>query len=608
MSRRDGECDGPQIEGYLYKKSSGRVQRWQKRYFTLNPPLLTQSGDQDSEPSRSIDLRKVHFVREKNPRNPKDGGFEIGHGHRLLHLRATTADDCLRWLRMIQSAVAPHQAIGTALSQINEDAACDDEEEPEPVEKYGAARRHSDAYQIPSGWSPQDDAVSTSGSSTAASDVDSLFFGNDAPAQEDEDEVSLYEDMRDRIKDDLNNRLPLHLLENRALPGSLKKVPCSTAGSTLQSYVIRGEDISNQLARDRFTYALIGVLNFASLMLRRQFVSVCTEMKHGSWMRLPGATSRCVPIRALAAQVNDCLYFALIAKRLQAKKSPMLCCFEAFEKAFLALVNEACKLWAEHFRGAPNVKPVFQKLWLQLDGPDFFDCLCKDARRYCDKEAVALILPEAFPYLEIQIVRRGLIHPMLTEMLRNAPLRKISVHWSTPNARCNHLAAGLLKQHVKSIETVFKPSKSTSKQMGVTALNDVREFLIGDAPVLQQLFLKLHEAYQPDFSLSHAHRLLAWRTDLSLATRQEVMAEFRSASDVYRIRRADTTKEFMKKLLPTKIVKHGKLSSGSEKPAGQPPPRVHLERAATLNLERAEKKVKELVKWARTSSGLGAAA
>jgi len=637
--------DGPRVEGYLFKKSSGRVHRWQKRYFILDPPRLTQCPTSEAKPTKIIDLRKVHFVREKNPRNPKEGGFEIGYGHNLLHLRAESSDTCIHWLRMIQSAVAPHQAIGSALAQINENACpTEDDERDEPDGLYNHPRSSGNMYCAIEGNSNEPTEANSSRSSSISScmsptsDVDSAYFApqtdrllsevddcsdnaqvefGETPGefrdimevipdewrrsrnpdlflitvavkfedwlvlQEDRYareglplvliseqweklllwylklkhqqadlertiltsfEVSLCEDMKEKIKGDLNRRLPLHDVPRRKQPGSNKEVPCSEAGNSLSNFVIRGESMKHEPAKDRFTYALIGVLNFSSLMLRRQFVTLAES--RGVWGKLHPSSAR-IPITALATQVNDCLFFSLMAKRLQQKNSSFLPCFEAFEKAFLVLVNDACKIWADHFRHTTATQKLTQKLWSNLEGKDdVFDNLCKSTKAFLvDQERH--ILPEAFLCLEIQVVRRALVLPMLSYMRRNAPLNKITSHWSKPSGELNKAAAKLLKQHIKSIETVFRPSKASGKLMGIHALHDVKAFLVNDAAVLPDTFVMINATLGCDFVHRHAQRLLGWRCDLSQATRHEVSVCLKRQANAGDLRsKKKSTKEF----------------------------------------------------------------
>lgn len=656
--------DGVFCEGILEKKTSGNVTRWVKRYFVLNPPLLTQASKKDQEPSRTIDLRKVHFVRENNPRNPRDGAFEIGYGHKLLRLRAETADSCLHWLRMLQSAIAPHQAtFSHALQGINENAEADyDDLDQEPYEnmqlgcpsslllgKVGRNRRKfsddltsttksapltsysfSTSASTPPAAKRRGDEIKRSNSITSGSSWSESEFGDEeddadgwhqdsitpvtsveAEKEEFDEvpganrdlmdvireswkgtrdperfldvvhakfetwlglqvqrraengmslelesdhweelldwylkqkcphakleqkiltclEITLSEDMKDRIKADLVKRLPLHVLTKRSLPGSLQQVPCSTAGSTLSTFVIRGEAIAHEPARDRFTYALIGVLNFASQMLRRQFQTITNGLHNSVWSRL--ARNNRLPINALAAQVNDCMYFSLMSKRLQATcPRDVLSCFEAFESCFTALVEEACKLWAEHFTALSHPKETYAKLWQRMSsGTALFEELGKDVKKFASGQEL-LILPEAMPYLEIQIVRRGLIIPVLREFLRQAPLKKMSQKWAPASTQANEVAAKLLHKYQQSSHALFNPTKQTEKIMGIDSLEDVRLCLIADAPALSLCYSNLRQKYWPDFGTTQAQRLLAWRTDLSLSAREEVINDFRAS-------------------------------------------------------------------------------
>jgi len=187
-------------------------------------------------------------------------------------------------------------------------------------------------------------------------------------------------------------------------------------------------------------------------------------------------------------------------------------------------------MWAEHFRS--GAKSLIHKTWSEQLDWLFFDDLCKDAKAFCNNQS-KLILPEAYPFLEIQVVRRGLVLPLLKEMMRHGPLNKFSSTWNKPATECNLLAAELLTRQTKSLATQFQKAtnlKNTNKQMGVAALHDeVQEFLVGDAAALQAVFIKLHETFEHDFRFSHAQRLLGWRTDLDLDTRQQVIASFRIA-------------------------------------------------------------------------------
>ncbi len=80
--------------GYLQKKSSGRVARWQKRYWTLNGTTLTyQNNPKDNESKKSFDLAKVIFIKECTDRS-----FEIGYGSRVYELRADTHDSMRKWV------------------------------------------------------------------------------------------------------------------------------------------------------------------------------------------------------------------------------------------------------------------------------------------------------------------------------------------------------------------------------------------------------------------------------------------------------------------------------------------------------------------------------
>lgn len=161
-------------------------------------------------------------------------------------------------------------------------------------------------------------------------------------------------------------------------------------------------------------------------------------------------------------------------------------------------------------------------------GTALFEELGKEVKKF-SKGQELLILPEAMPYLELQIVRRGLIIPVLREFLRQAPLKKMSQKWAPASTQANEVAAKLLSKYQQSIHALFNPTKQTEKIMGIDSLEDVRLCLISDAPLLSHCYIKLRQKYWPDFGATQAQRLLAWRTDLSLSKREEVLNDFRAS-------------------------------------------------------------------------------
>jgi len=118
---------------------------------------------------------------------------------------------------------------------------------------------------------------------------------------------------------------------------------------------------------------------------------------------------------------------------------------------------------------------------------------------------------------------------VLREFLRQAPLKKISQRWSPASTQINELAAKALQKYQQSIHAIFGPNKQLASTMGIEAFEDVRRFLQADSPLLPSAYNTLREKYSPDFGIVQAQRLLAWRSDLPFATRQEVLSEFRRA-------------------------------------------------------------------------------
>jgi hypothetical protein len=88
-------------EGYLQKKSSGKVQRWQKRYFELRGDRLrylqSQGARGDGQGAKELDLTTMRDVRRN--------GMELNIllGSKMVNLKASTDDDAQLWLTDFQT-------------------------------------------------------------------------------------------------------------------------------------------------------------------------------------------------------------------------------------------------------------------------------------------------------------------------------------------------------------------------------------------------------------------------------------------------------------------------------------------------------------------------
>ena len=89
-------------EGDLHKKSSGLIQRWQKRHFTLQGHYFKYGGSasaDDGDATGAIDLRNVESIASIEP----DGHFllKMSNGAGEAHLKAATLELAQSWVTQL---------------------------------------------------------------------------------------------------------------------------------------------------------------------------------------------------------------------------------------------------------------------------------------------------------------------------------------------------------------------------------------------------------------------------------------------------------------------------------------------------------------------------
>ena len=97
------------LEGWLMKLSTGRLSRWQKRWFILSNGSLSYSRAPSESVNKAIYPLSacggvVHVKTGKLPEKQFDLLFK--NGEKILHLEALTGSDSLKWTAAIESALS----------------------------------------------------------------------------------------------------------------------------------------------------------------------------------------------------------------------------------------------------------------------------------------------------------------------------------------------------------------------------------------------------------------------------------------------------------------------------------------------------------------------
>mmetsp|Transcript_31457 Transcript_31457/g.57130 ORF Transcript_31457/g.57130 Transcript_31457/m.57130 type:complete len:1104 (-) Transcript_31457:28-3339(-) len=95
-----GRSEG-RSEGWLSKKSSGTMARWQRRYWTLEGYRLNYHSQCGGPVKRSFDLRRVRRVSVPEGYSRE---LELDFGFRAWRLRADSQASARRWLQLFENA------------------------------------------------------------------------------------------------------------------------------------------------------------------------------------------------------------------------------------------------------------------------------------------------------------------------------------------------------------------------------------------------------------------------------------------------------------------------------------------------------------------------
>ena len=114
------DSSGVRVEGYLYKYSSGRLARWQKRYFVLESGRLSYFKKQPSErdpltsnPCKTFSIRRIKAVNTKQYGAVDDREFTLVFANgKSYQMRAPTHEDMRKWAASIRGAIAYFEAHG----------------------------------------------------------------------------------------------------------------------------------------------------------------------------------------------------------------------------------------------------------------------------------------------------------------------------------------------------------------------------------------------------------------------------------------------------------------------------------------------------------------
>lgn len=85
---------GPYHEGWLSKRTSGKVARWQRRYFTLNGCVLRYHHKPGAPAKRTFDIRRAKRISIAADQARE---LELDFGFRVWRLRAETPESARRW-------------------------------------------------------------------------------------------------------------------------------------------------------------------------------------------------------------------------------------------------------------------------------------------------------------------------------------------------------------------------------------------------------------------------------------------------------------------------------------------------------------------------------
>lgn len=88
-------------EGWLAKRTSAKIARWQRRYFSLNGAILCYCHEPGMPSKRSFDVRRARRISVAMGQARE---LELDFGFRVWRLRADSAEVARRWLVMLEAA------------------------------------------------------------------------------------------------------------------------------------------------------------------------------------------------------------------------------------------------------------------------------------------------------------------------------------------------------------------------------------------------------------------------------------------------------------------------------------------------------------------------
>ena len=102
------------VEGFLYKYSSGKFSRWQKRFFILEAGKFCYYkkllNDRDPcQPRKAFSVRRVRSVLPKDPKSVGEFDLIFTNGN-TYQMKAPTSEDMRKWVSSFQAAIVYCQA------------------------------------------------------------------------------------------------------------------------------------------------------------------------------------------------------------------------------------------------------------------------------------------------------------------------------------------------------------------------------------------------------------------------------------------------------------------------------------------------------------------